>query len=145
METYSLLALLFFMAVCFLPALTAAVFRPGEWYEQLAKHMAAAEPIVRAGVDHVVFYDRLFRLVDLARFKRLFGCPTANSLCSATRSKCCVDADFFWVASSRSRFFRYRIDVVVYSFDNFFVLSNPHRRGVAAATLPRLDFLCRGA
>lgn len=37
MDALSLIALLGFIAVCFLAALTGAVFRPGDWYEGLAK------------------------------------------------------------------------------------------------------------
>ena len=37
MDTYPLFMFLGFIAVCFLPALTGAVFRPGDWYERLAK------------------------------------------------------------------------------------------------------------
>jgi tryptophan-rich sensory protein len=37
MDTYSVLVLLGFIAGCFLAALTGALFRPGGWYEQLAK------------------------------------------------------------------------------------------------------------
>jgi benzodiazapine receptor len=37
MDTFSLLALLGFMVACFVAALGGAVFRPGEWYEYLAK------------------------------------------------------------------------------------------------------------
>jgi translocator protein len=37
MHVYSLLVLLGFVVVCFLAALTGAVFRPGGWYERLAK------------------------------------------------------------------------------------------------------------
>jgi translocator protein len=37
MDIYSLFMLLGFIAVCFLAALTGAVFRPGDWYERLAK------------------------------------------------------------------------------------------------------------
>ena len=33
----SLLALVVFIAACFLAALTGAFFRPGEWYERLKK------------------------------------------------------------------------------------------------------------
>ena len=37
METTSLLGLLPFVAACFVVALSGAVFRPGDWYEHLAK------------------------------------------------------------------------------------------------------------
>jgi len=37
MNTTSLFVLLGFIAACFLAALTGALFRPGDWYEQLAK------------------------------------------------------------------------------------------------------------
>ncbi len=37
METTSLLGLLPFIAACFVAALSGAVFRPGDWYEHLAK------------------------------------------------------------------------------------------------------------
>ena len=37
MSASSLLVLLGFIAACFLAALTGAAFRPGEWYERLAK------------------------------------------------------------------------------------------------------------
>ena len=37
MDAYSMLALLGFMGACFLAAITGAMFRPGDWYEQLAK------------------------------------------------------------------------------------------------------------
>jgi|SRR5665213_1129460 len=37
MDFYSLLVLLGFVVACFLAALTGAVFRPGDWYERLAK------------------------------------------------------------------------------------------------------------
>jgi tryptophan-rich sensory protein len=37
MDIYSVLMLLGFIACCFLAALTGALFRPGEWYERLAK------------------------------------------------------------------------------------------------------------
>jgi len=37
MNASSLLALLGFIAACFLAALTSALFRPGEWYVRLAK------------------------------------------------------------------------------------------------------------
>ena len=37
MDISSLLVLLGFVAACFLAALTGAVFRPGDWYERLAK------------------------------------------------------------------------------------------------------------
>jgi translocator protein len=37
MDASSLLALLGFIAACFLAALTGALFRPGEWYVRLAK------------------------------------------------------------------------------------------------------------
>jgi tryptophan-rich sensory protein len=37
MDASSLLALLAFIAPCFLAALTGAFFRPGEWYERLKK------------------------------------------------------------------------------------------------------------
>ena len=37
MDVSSLFVLLGFIAACFLAALTGAAFRPGEWYERLAK------------------------------------------------------------------------------------------------------------
>jgi translocator protein len=37
MDIHSSFALLGFIVACFLAALTGAVFRPGDWYEQLAK------------------------------------------------------------------------------------------------------------
>jgi|SRR5215207_3771044 len=37
MEPFSLLALLAFVAACFLVAIPGAVFRPGAWYERLVK------------------------------------------------------------------------------------------------------------
>ena len=37
MDASSLLVLLGFIAVCFLAALTGAAYRPGDWYERLAK------------------------------------------------------------------------------------------------------------
>jgi translocator protein len=37
MDIYSVFMLLGFIACCFLAALTGALFRPGEWYERLAK------------------------------------------------------------------------------------------------------------
>lgn len=37
MDTFSLLALLGFIVACFVAALGGAVFRPGDWYEHLAK------------------------------------------------------------------------------------------------------------
>ena len=37
MTTTSLFVLLGFIAACFLAAVTGALFRPGEWYERLAK------------------------------------------------------------------------------------------------------------
>jgi translocator protein len=37
LEKYSLTALAGFVAVCFLAAMTGALFRPGEWYERLKK------------------------------------------------------------------------------------------------------------
>jgi len=37
MDLYSLLVFLGFVAVCLLAAITGALFRPGDWYERLAK------------------------------------------------------------------------------------------------------------
>jgi translocator protein len=37
MDIHSVLVLLAFTAVCFIAALTGALFRPGDWYERLAK------------------------------------------------------------------------------------------------------------
>lgn len=37
MDIFSALVLLGFFAACFLAALTGALFRPGDWYERLAK------------------------------------------------------------------------------------------------------------
>jgi benzodiazapine receptor len=37
MDGFSLFVLLGFIVACFLAALTGAVFRPGDWYERLAK------------------------------------------------------------------------------------------------------------
>ncbi|MDI1346280.1 MAG: tryptophan-rich sensory protein [Pseudolabrys sp.] len=37
MEISSIVALAGFIAVCFLAAITGALFRPGEWYERLKK------------------------------------------------------------------------------------------------------------
>jgi len=53
------LALLGFIAACFLAAMTGAFFRPGEWYERLKKpSRRPAEPAVRAGVDRSLRDDR---------------------------------------------------------------------------------------
>ncbi|MDZ4737454.1 MAG: tryptophan-rich sensory protein [Rhodospirillaceae bacterium] len=37
MEISAIVALAGFIAVCFLAAITGALFRPGEWYERLKK------------------------------------------------------------------------------------------------------------
>ena len=37
MDIFSIIVLIGFIGACFLPAMTGAVFRPGDWYERLAK------------------------------------------------------------------------------------------------------------
>ena len=37
MDIFSIIVLIGFIGACFLPAMTGAAFRPGDWYERLAK------------------------------------------------------------------------------------------------------------
>ena len=88
MDTYSVLMLLGFIACCFLAALTGALFRPGEWYERLAKpSVAAAEPAVCTGVDRPVSHHRCFRLAGLAGGRFCQRRTAAHDLCLAARSE----------------------------------------------------------
>ena len=95
MDISSLFVLLGFIAACFFAALTGALFRPGDWYERLAKPSWRPPNRLFAPVWTFLYFTIAISGWLVWRGGRLWRRrTTACDLCLAASAQRRLDADF---------------------------------------------------
>ena len=102
MDISSIIVLIGFVGTCFLAAMAGAMFRPGDWYEQLRKPgLAPAELGVSPSLGISLSDHRCFRLAGMADFWFRWRRVSVRDLSRAIDTECFLVANFFWNAPAR--------------------------------------------
>ncbi len=102
MDISSIIVLSGFVGICFLAAMTGAMFRPGDWYGAVTQAgLASAELGVSPSLGISLSDHRCFRLAGMAdvwfRRRRV----SVRDLSCAIDTECFLVANFLWNAPPR--------------------------------------------
>ena len=146
MDVFSIIVLIGFIGACSLAAKIGAAYRPGDWYERLAKpRLAAAELVVSPSLDGSLSDHRRFRLAGMADVWFRGSPAAARDLSRAIGAECCLVTDLLRDAPSGPGIRGNRFALVVDRRDDS-DFPTPQCSGcLAAAALSGLGHFCCGA